>query len=130
MSPVQGTDQGKLERPIRYIRENFFPGRKFNSLEDLNFQAHKWRDEKANVRIHSTTMEKLVARWSQELLQPYTGYPDFDLAHYCQRKVSPDCFVSYKCNFYSVPWQLIGRDVLLRITGDQVQIYWQGQMLT
>jgi hypothetical protein len=27
-------------------------------------------------------------------------------------------------------WQLIGRDVLIRITGDQLQIYWQGKMLT
>ncbi len=128
--PYRARTKGKVERPIRYIRENFFPGRKFNSLEDLNFQAHKWRDEKANVRIHSTTLEKPVTLWANELLQPYTGYPDFDLAYYCQRKVSRDCLVSYKCNFYSVPWQLIGRDVLLRITGDQLQIYWQGKMLT
>lgn len=128
--PYRARTKGKVERPIRYIRENFFPGRTFTSLEDLNTQAEHWRDHKANVRIHATTLEKPVALWGKELLKPLAGVPDFDLAAYHQRRVSADCMVSYQSNFYSVPWQLVGRDVLLRITNDQLQVYWQGQKIT
>ncbi|PMZ49137.1 IS21 family transposase, partial [Pseudomonas sp. FW306-2-11AC] len=31
--------KGKVERLVRYVKENFFPGRSFTDLEDLNQQA-------------------------------------------------------------------------------------------
>lgn len=34
--------KGKVERLVRYVKENFFPGRKFTDLEDLNRQALLW----------------------------------------------------------------------------------------
>ncbi|MER9883952.1 group II intron reverse transcriptase/maturase, partial [Mesorhizobium sp. M0118] len=32
------------ERPFRYIREDFFLGRSFRNLEDLNAQLRHWLD--------------------------------------------------------------------------------------
>src|SRR4051794_23473818 len=34
--------KGKVERPFRYVREDFFLGRSFRSLEDLNAQFRQW----------------------------------------------------------------------------------------
>jgi hypothetical protein len=31
-------DKGKVERPFRYIREDFFLARSFRNLDDLNAQ--------------------------------------------------------------------------------------------
>ena len=34
--------KGIVERLVRYVKENFFPGRKFTDLKDLNRQAQLW----------------------------------------------------------------------------------------
>src|SRR3954469_15393159 len=52
--------KGKVERPFRYIREDFFLGRSFRNLDDLNTQFRQWLDQVANVRTHATT-KRVVA---------------------------------------------------------------------
>jgi len=37
--------KGKVERPFRYIRQDFFLGRSFRNLDDLNAQFDRWRAE-------------------------------------------------------------------------------------
>lgn len=53
--PYRAKTKGKVERPIRYLRENFFYARTFLSDEDLAAQLSVWLDRKANVRVHGTT---------------------------------------------------------------------------
>ena len=53
--------KGKVERPFRYIREDFFLGRSFRNLDDLNAQFRQWLDQVANARTHATT-RRVVAR--------------------------------------------------------------------
>ena len=48
--PYRARTKGKVERPIRYIRENFFYGRSFANDNDLNEQAVRWLEGTANVR--------------------------------------------------------------------------------
>ena len=52
--PYRAKTKGKVERPIRYIRDNFFYGRPFVSDDDLNARARQWMDQVANVRVHGT----------------------------------------------------------------------------
>ncbi|MDE0626325.1 MAG: IS21 family transposase, partial [Bryobacterales bacterium] len=58
--------KGKVERPIRYIRDSFFYGRTFVNDEDLNEQASRWAEETANVRRHRTTGERPVDRFERD----------------------------------------------------------------
>lgn len=53
--PYRAKTKGKVERPIRYLRENFFYGRHFLNDQDLEAQLAQWLDTKANVRVHGTT---------------------------------------------------------------------------
>ncbi|WP_456152307.1 IS21 family transposase [Paraburkholderia xenovorans] len=39
---ARGNEKGRVERAIRYVRENFFAARKFIDLDDLNAQAALW----------------------------------------------------------------------------------------
>ena len=39
MAPARGNEKGRVERAIRYIRDNFFAARTFTDLDDLNAQA-------------------------------------------------------------------------------------------
>ena len=76
--PYRARTKGKVERPIRYIRESFFYGRKFVSDEDLNEQAQRWLEGTANVRRHGTTGERPVDRFErdeQQALLPLADRP-------------------------------------------------------
>ena len=53
--PYRAQTKGKVERPIRYIRESFFYGRSFANDNDLNEQAVRWLEGTANVRRHATS---------------------------------------------------------------------------
>jgi transposase len=53
--PYRAQTKGKVERPIRYLRDNFLYGRTFVSDADLNDQVAHWLTTVANVREHATT---------------------------------------------------------------------------
>jgi len=74
---LSGSDQGKVERPIRYLRESFFYGRTFTSDDDLNAQALHWLETEANVRSHGTLKERPLDRFKRErlLFEPLATHP-------------------------------------------------------
>ena len=53
--PYRAKTKGKVERPIRYLRDSFLYGRTFLSDADLNAQVLDWLATVANVRTHATT---------------------------------------------------------------------------
>jgi transposase len=53
--PYRAQTKGKVERPIRYLRDNFLYGRTFVSDADLNAQLLAWLATVANARQHATT---------------------------------------------------------------------------
>ncbi len=64
--PYRAQTKGKVERPISYLRGNFFYGREFLSDADLEARLEQWLDHTANVRIHGTTKERPVVRFGTE----------------------------------------------------------------
>jgi hypothetical protein len=76
--PYRAQTKGKVERPVRYVRGNFFYGRDFVNDADLNEQARLWLDRKANVRVHYTTRERPYERYlrdEQAVLRPAAQRP-------------------------------------------------------
>ncbi len=75
--PHQAQTKGKVERPIRYVRDNFFYGREFVSDDDLNARARQWLDDVANVRVHGSLGERIDERFAREapLLGPLAERP-------------------------------------------------------
>lgn len=71
--PYRAQTKGKVERPIRYVRDNFIYGREFLGDADLDEQRLRWLTQTANVRIHQTTKEQPTERFfrdEQHLLKP------------------------------------------------------------
>lgn len=64
--PYRAKTKGKVERPIRYVRENFFYGREFLNDADLNDQAERWLLRVANVRRHRTIDERPQDRFERD----------------------------------------------------------------
>src|SRR5207245_5227320 len=74
----RGNEKGRVERPIGFVRERFWPGRRFQDLLDLNVQAAQWRDAFANNRVHDETgkVPALVfAHEERRFLQPIPESP-------------------------------------------------------
>lgn len=76
--PYRAKTKGKVERPIRYVRESFFYGRTFLNDADLNAQAERWLSTTANQRRHRTTGEVPQLRFERderEALKPLAPQP-------------------------------------------------------
>ena len=54
--PYRAQTKGKVERPVRYLRDNFAYGRTFANDADLDQQRRHWLDDVANVRVHYTSV--------------------------------------------------------------------------
>jgi transposase len=70
--PYRAQTKGKVERPYRYVREDFFLAGSFRNLDDLNVQFRTWLDQVANPRMHATTRRVVVEHFAEEQprLQP------------------------------------------------------------
>ncbi len=76
--PYRAKTKGKVERPIRYVRENFVYGREFLGDEHLDAERERWQEGTANVRIHATTRERPRERFERDerhVLQPLAQRP-------------------------------------------------------
>ncbi len=102
--PYRTKTKVKVERPFRYIRQDFFLARTFRNIEDLNAQFEDWRTQIANPRVHATTGRIVEDAFVSEqpslsalLLVPYNA------VLMVERRVSHDGMVSVAGNYYSVP---------------------------
>lgn len=115
--------KGKVERLVRHIKDNFFPGRQFEDLEDLNRQAMEWC-RKTDSKPHSTTGRIPLEALAEEPLLPLPEQEIQDRYRWENRKVTRDGLVSFDGIRYGVPWQYSGKDVQVRLHHGSVEIYY------
>lgn len=119
--PYHAWTKGKVENSVKFIRGNFFEGRTFTSLQDLNAQALAWCDV-VNKRVHGTTKVPPIERFAHENLVPLAGKPAYVITQTFHRKISRECFVSYLGNRYSVPWKYADREAVLRVKQGRILV--------
>ena len=71
--PYRAQTKGKVERPVRYVRDSFVYGRDFLGDGDLNARALLLLDATANTRLHGTTHAVPRERFERDeraVLQP------------------------------------------------------------
>ena len=74
--PYRPETKGKIENTIKYLRYNFFNGRTFSDLNDLNNQCREWL-QKVNSQVHGTTHEIPLQRLKDEKLNPLSNVPPY-----------------------------------------------------
>jgi transposase/DNA replication protein DnaC len=128
--PYRAKTKGKVERPYRYIREDFFLARSFQNLDDLNAQLAGWLDTVANPRVHATTGRVVDEAFAEEKphLQPLPPVP-FRSVLRLERRVSHDGMVSVGGSFYSVPDTTRRRVLEVHALADEIQIFETGQLI-
>lgn len=128
--PYRGSDKGKVESGIKYVKGNFLAGREFKDLEDLEMQGIDWRDNTANVRIHGTTHKRPVDRFKEEesKLLPLPQR-DYDPIIPVPVKSSPDCRIKFDSNIYSVPSRFTRKTLTVKATKYEVFIYYKERLI-
>jgi len=112
----------RVERPFHDIENNFYAGRTFADLADLNAQLRAWCERVDNTpkrRLGTTPMALFATEMTA--LQPLPLHiPEvYDLV---RRTVDLEGLVHYYTNRYSVADDLLGREVELRATLTHVRV--------
>jgi hypothetical protein len=109
---------------VKYVKRNFFAGRRGEDVADVAVALQKWVDEIANVRVHGTTHRRPIDVYASER-EAMLPLPDrrFELVTWHQARVHQDSHVAYDRRLYSVPWRLIGQYVWLRVTATTIVVY-------
>ncbi|CAM4134773.1 Transposase and inactivated derivatives [Roseomonas mucosa] len=119
-----------MERPFRYVREDFFLARSFRSLDDLNAQFRQWLDQVANRRLHATTRRIVVEHFAEErpALRPLPAGP-YEAVLGLERRITREGMVSVGGNLYSVPDGTRRRPVEVQVTASEVRILEAGMLI-
>jgi len=122
--------KGRVERPFRYTREDFFLACSFRNLDDLNAQLRHWLDAVANPRKHATTLRFVNEAFAEERphLRPLALAP-FRSVLKLERRMSREGMVSVGGNIYSVPDATRSRMVEVHSLADEVRVFENGKLI-
>ncbi|MEI8231193.1 MAG: helix-turn-helix domain-containing protein [Actinomycetes bacterium] len=121
--------KGGVERGFWFVETNFFPGRKFESLEDLNAQALEWATKRIVLKPHAKS--KLIPAQLFEFEKAYLKkIPPFVpapvLLH--ERQTDQYGYAAFDGNYYWIPG--IGRGVVQVLQySEKVRIHRNRDML-
>jgi hypothetical protein len=83
----------------------------------------------ADHRIHGTTHEKPIERFSAERLIPRANHPRYKYEHIRIRKVATDSLVSIAAARYSVPVRYVGQSVTVHELAMHYEIFCDGALI-
>jgi transposase len=113
------TDKGAVENGIGVLKKAL-RGRTFETLSELRAAVAAWMRE-INARPNSKTGKRPDDLIAFERRGPLPErYP---LAFWSEHRVRTDCHVQVRSNFYSVPYRLIGKKIVVRVDATSVTAY-------
>ncbi|MGH4019909.1 MAG: IS21 family transposase [Pseudonocardiaceae bacterium] len=125
-------DKPQVERPMPYVRDSFWAGREFISLEAMRTEAVRWCTEVAGARacrpLDGAAPEAVFAALEAPALRPLP-VGSFVLASWSRPMVGPDIHAKVDGALYSIPWRYLGGRVDARATASMVQFFVDGQLI-
>jgi len=121
---ARGNEKGRVERAIRYVRDNFFAARKFTDLDDLNVQAETWcrgmaADRRCPGQDTLSVREAFAAEAPRLLALPDNPYP---LIERVAVKAGKTPYVRFDLNDYSIPHTKVQRPLTVLADPSEVRI--------
>ncbi len=114
------------------MRDSYWRGRTFTSVEGMQADAVRWCTEVAGARacrpLNGAAPAAVFAAVEAPALTPLPRTP-FVLATWSTGKVGPDIHLKVGPVLYSVPWRLIGQQVHARSTANMVQVIAEGKVV-
>jgi transposase len=119
--------KGKVERPFRYIGENFCNGRTFATRQAFREGLAWWRDTHAMQRPHPVTKRPITEMHDEERphLQPLPR-TSYDTREIVQRHVDSTAHILYETNLYPVPEEYLGKLVYVCVGVNELELFDRG----
>jgi transposase len=119
-------DKARVERPMPYVRDSFWRGRTWTSLEQIQTSAITWSESVAGRRAHRgiggaqpIVMFEAISRPVMRALPHHR----FEIATWVRPKVAVDCHISVAGVLYSIPWRYVGRHVDVRLSDKRIEAF-------
>jgi transposase len=129
---VKPRDKPQVERPMPYVRDSFWRGREFASLEAMQAGAVRWSAEVAGRRacrpLEGAAPAAVFEASERDALRPLPAEP-FVLASWARAKIGPDIHAQVEKVLYSVPWRHMGKTADVRVTASMVQFFIGGELV-
>ena len=121
---ARGNEKGRVERAIRYIRDNFFAGRHWQTLDELNTQANEWCQ---GVSANRPCPENKELSVRDAFLQEQPGLlelPDnpFDTRERMEVRAGKTPYIRFDLNDYSIPYQQVQKTLSVHADLETVRI--------
>ena len=131
MAVARGNEKGRVERAIRYVRDNFFAARKFTDLDDLNVQAEAWchgmaADRRCPGQDTVSVREAFTEEAPRLLALPDNPYP---LIERVAVKAGKTPYVRFDLNDYSIPHTKVQRLLTVLADPNEVRVVDGAQVL-
>jgi transposase len=118
-------DKPRVERAMPFVRDAFWRGRAFASLEEMNAALERWCLTEAGGRVHGTTGQrplKVFRQVERPAMLPLPAAP-YEPAVWTAAVVGRDAHVRAGWAWYTVPYPYVGRTLAVRLTAGLVQCF-------
>ncbi len=121
---ARGNEKGRVERAIRYIRDNFFAGRPWTDIDDLNAQADAWCAGPATNRPCPEDRSMTVREAFEQEYPQLLALPDnpFETDERVAVRVGKTPYIRFDLNDYSVPHTQVRRTVTVMASLTRVRV--------
>ncbi len=123
--PRDPQKKGIVESGVKYVKHNFLKLRELRDFVDANGQLAAWIRGPAGNRLHGTTKERPLTRFTEverSFLQPLPAVAP-EVAAWRQVTPHPNCHVQFDKCFYSAPFRWVGAELWLRAAPATVQLF-------
>jgi transposase len=122
---ARGNEKGRVERTIRYIRDNFFAARTWSDLDDLNTQATVWTEGLSADRACPEDREKTVRQVFIEEQPRLIALPDnpYPCEEREEVRIGKTPYARFDGNDYSVPYQHTRCTLTVLAAPQQIRIF-------
>ena len=122
--------EGAVKILMRYFRWKY-RGQTFTSIADIN-RALEICVEQINSKPHTRfriSRNERFEKLEKPALKPLPVVP-FEVAQWRRAKLHADCYVSVDCNYYSAPHIHRGKELRIKLTERQVEIFLDFERIT
>ena len=126
----KGNEKGIVENAVGYVKKNLLNGLAITDFKIMKPLVQHWLDKVANVRKHGETGKRPVDMFTEEKpsLQPLPIEP-YDIGVVKQARASRQFRVTIDTNRYSVPAQLAGVGLTLKLYPDRLCFYHENKLV-
>jgi hypothetical protein len=123
--PRKPKDKARVERQVRYVRDDYFRGEHFGSVAEALLEAERWCREEAGERVHGTTRKKPLEAFVRDELPLLTTAPSdpYDQPRWSTVTVGRDHAVVVAYALYTVPFSVAPGELRVRSDLATVKLY-------